>query len=101
MRVILILRDSLYLVLVRRKQLSGHLSVMSRGPKRFWQHLSLTQTERQKSGIWSARRTMRTVERYVLPLYLQRGKKNIVRITNTHTVVMMMSHRDGSQKHIK
>lgn len=53
----------LYLVLVWMEQFSGHLLVTRTGLKRFGQHCSFTHTLRQKSGIWSARRTMRMVER--------------------------------------
>lgn len=56
-------RDSLYLVLVWREQFLGHFSVTRTGLKRFGQHCSFTHTLRQKSGIWSARRTIRMVER--------------------------------------
>lgn len=63
--------DSLYLVFVCSEQFSGHLSVTRTGPKRLGQHCSFRHTLRQKSGIWSARRTIRRVERYVFPLYLR------------------------------
>lgn len=56
-------RDSLYLVFVWTEQFSGHLSVTRTGLKRFEQHCSFTHTFRQKSGIWSAIRTILMVER--------------------------------------
>lgn len=54
---------SLYLVFVWTEQFSGHLSVTRAGLKRFGQHCSFTHTFLQKSGIWSARRTILMVER--------------------------------------
>jgi hypothetical protein len=57
------------------EQFSGQFSETSTGLNKFGQHSSLAQTRRQKFATWSDVRTILTTALYVLPLYLEKKKK--------------------------